>query len=125
MIRAWLRSARRQVAEARRVLADSPVGLPVALALWLVLAGIILANHGFAPVSGDLMAHRYWLSAAFQGIAALFALFISVTLIMAQLASQVYTHRLMQGFFRARWFWVNLIFGLSLGLSALRADDLD
>ena len=110
-LRQGIRWARGRLLLLRHVLSDDAVGWSVVLSAWLVLGGVLFAQLGVAPLSGDITAHRYWLSAAFQGLAALFALFISVTLVMAQLASQVYTHRMAQSFFKAKWFWINLISG--------------
>jgi hypothetical protein len=65
-------------------------------------------------ITQDVDSIRYLLSSAFQGLAALFALTISVSFVVAQLASS-YSPRLVMKIVRKRWF----VFGLTLFVVSL------
>lgn len=65
-------------------------------------------------ITQDVDSVRYLLSSAFQGLAALFALTVSISFIVAQLASS-YSPRLVIKIIRKRWF----IFGLTLFVFSL------
>jgi len=93
---------------------DYGISWSVVIAVWFIFFGVVLAQMNLMPLSGGVTAHRYWLSAAFQGIATLFALVISASLIVVQLASQTYTHRIVHTLFRKKSFWIGTVFGIFL-----------
>lgn len=66
-----------------------------------VLLTILFWSNKIPYVSGiSIISARYLLSASFQGLAAILAIIISVTLIGLQIASTTYTPRIIGGFMR-------------------------
>ena len=91
------------------------------IAAWVVLIKFFNLSlesnhawHGFLYITDNPDSVRYLVSSAFQGLAALFALTISVSFVVAQLAS-TYSQRLVIKIIKKKWF----IIGLLLFVSAL------
>jgi len=82
--------------------------------LYAVLACVVLASISQPILSGDVTSNRYWLSAAFQGIATIFALLTSAFLIIGQLAAQLYPQRVLARIYRSPIVLAHAIGGILL-----------
>lgn len=89
----------------------------IAILFWILIV-LISGNH--LLITKNLDSLRYLLSSAFQGLAALFALIISVAFVVTQFLSFNYSSRLSFWFVRKPWF----VSGISLFIIALLSNFL-
>jgi len=95
---------------------------------WILLGLIILFSIGFFLFNqdiikfygGDTSDARYLLSALLQGLAAILAIVVTVTLVVLQLAASAYTPRLVSIYIRNLYFWLLLgLYILTISVCAI------